>query len=125
MQQSPLASRLLDAVLSAQAALVERTTAPEAIREGLQAVYRAIAAGLSDLDDEQLLATPVAEEWSMAEVVEHVHEHDRKYHEIAQLGVDHYVEHGLEHSLQLWNLRRELGFAREPGQHDGPSGTLR
>ncbi len=130
MQHSPLATRLLGEVLASHAALVERTAAAEPVREGLQAVFRAIAGGLSDLQDEQLLATPMADEWCMAEVVEHVHEHDRKYHEAAQLGVDHYVEHGLEHALQLWNLRRELGFARtgnaagEPGQHDRPSGTL-
>lgn len=41
----------------------------------------------------------------MAEVVEHVAEHDRAYLELERLGAEHYVEHGLEHALQLWKLR--------------------
>jgi hypothetical protein len=45
-------------------------------------------------------------------VAEHVAEHDRKYMELERHGVGHYVEHGLEHALQLWRLRSGLLGAR-------------
>ena len=101
----PLAERLLTGVRVAHAALVEYTGAGEATRRGLSGLYEALAAGLAGLSEEQILATPSPEEWSMAEVLEHVGEHDRRYGEFERLGVDHYVEHGLEHALQLWRLR--------------------
>ena len=100
-----LAERLLRDVRQSHAALVAHTDAGEAARQGLHAVAQALAAGLSGLSEEQILATPSAEEWSMAEVMEHVAEHDRKYVEFERLGIDHYVEHGLEHAVQLWRLR--------------------
>ena len=43
----------------------------------------------------------------MAEVVEHVAEHDRQYVELLGQGLRHYIEHGLEHAIQLWHMRPE------------------
>ena len=63
----------------------------------------------------------------MAEVAEHVAEHDRKYMELDRHGLGHYVEHGLEHALQLWRLRASLigqGYETE-GQEDGGGASAR
>ncbi len=107
MQHTPMASRLLADVEAAQRALIEQGQADEPARHGMDAIRQAIAAALGDLTDERLIASPSPEEWSMAEVVEHLAEHDRAYIELQRLGVEHYVEHGLEHALQLWKLRVE------------------
>ena len=107
MDHCPMARAKLEAVRAAQEALIVHTDADESVRLGLRAVVDALSAGLGDMTEEQMLATPSPEEWSMAEVVDHVAEHDGKYDEFRRLGVDHYVEHGLEHALQLWRLRSQ------------------
>lgn len=107
MERVPLAGQLLRDVETAHRALSERGMASEAQRGGLHAVYAAIEAGLSEIDEAALNRSCSPEEWSMAEVVEHVAEHDRKYAELAAQGMDHYVEHGLEHAMQLWRLRAQ------------------
>ena len=105
MYLSPRAQRLLADVEQAHTALIEWSKADESARHGFRAVYEALLAGMSEVTEDQVIAAPSAEEWSMAEVVEHVAEHDRKYMELERHGVTHYVEHGLEHALQLWRLR--------------------
>ena len=100
-----MAARLLGGVRGAHAALVAYANAPDPARRSLAALYEVLAAGLAGLSEEQVLAAPSPDEWSMAEVLEHVAEHDRHYEEYRRLGLDHYVEHGLEHALQLWRLR--------------------
>jgi hypothetical protein len=107
MDLCPLARRQLDAVRASHEALVAHTEADEPVRAGLRAVLDALTAGLAGLTEDQLLATPTPDEWSMAEVLDHVAEHDGKYDEFRRLGADHYVEHGLEHALQLWRLRTQ------------------
>lgn len=108
------AERLLARVHEAHAALMLRTGADDVTRRGLRALYDALAAGLVELTDAQVLAQPSLNEWSMAEVLDHVAEHDGNYAELARLGIHHYVEHGLEHALQLWRLR-----AAPSSNHDG------
>ncbi|HZQ35926.1 MAG TPA: DinB family protein [Dehalococcoidia bacterium] len=105
MPLTALASRLLNEVEAAQRALLLRGQAAQPAADGIAGVRLAIGAALLDLSDEQLLASPSPDEWSIAEVVEHLAEHDRSYSELERLGVEHYVEHGLEHALQLWKLR--------------------
>lgn len=105
MPVTALASRLLAEVEAAQQALLRASNAAQPAIDGLAAVRLALTAALADLSDEQLIASPSPDEWSMAEVVEHVAEHDRAYLELERLGAEHYVEHGLEHALQLWKLR--------------------
>ena len=109
MYLSPMASRLLADVERAHRALIEQTQAGEAQRHGFRAIYEAISAALADLQEPDLTRSPSPEEWSMAEVVEHVAEHDRKYMELKGQGLDHYVEHGLEHASQLWRMRAGSG----------------
>ncbi len=105
MALSARALRLLEAIERAHDELAAYANADAAARSGLRAVYLALAAGLEDIDDEWLLAQPAPEEWSMAEVAEHVAVHDHSYRELPQHGISHYVEHGLEHAQQLWRLR--------------------
>ena len=124
MLLTPMASRLLADMEASHRALLEQTDPDQPVRHGFRAVYEAISAALADITEDQLVAAPSADEWSMAEVVEHVAEHDRKYVEIQQRGVSHYVEHGLEHALQLWKLRQEHTAPAAPGHPDAPSATL-
>jgi hypothetical protein len=105
MDLSQTARRLLRDLEASHQALVEHTGAGEAERRGFRAIFDAIEAGLSGVDESDLQRSPSPEEWSMAEVVEHVAEHDRKYVELVGQGLRHYLEHGLEHAIQLWHLR--------------------
>jgi hypothetical protein len=105
MYLSPRAARLLADIEASHRALIEWAHADDTARYAFRAVYEAFAAGMASLNEEQVISAPSAEEWSMAEVAEHVAEHDRKYLELEQHGLGHYVEHGLEHALQLWRLR--------------------
>ncbi|MGI8970162.1 MAG: hypothetical protein ACR2HB_05580 [Dehalococcoidia bacterium] len=107
MYLAPMAARLLQDLEASHRALIEQVNATEVQRHGFRAVYEAISAGLAELNEEELIRSPSPEEWSMAEVVEHVAEHDRKYAELVGQGVDHYVEHGLEHAMQLWRMRAQ------------------
>lgn len=108
MYVSPRATRLLGDVEQAHHALIVWSKADEAARHGFRSVYEAFLAGMAELNEDQLIEAPDPESWSIAEVVEHVAEHDRKYMELEHHGVSHYVEHGLEHAFQLWKLRGDL-----------------
>ncbi len=105
MELSTEAQRLLADLAAAHAALADHAGADEAERRALRAIYAALEAGMDSISDADLARSPSAEEWSMAEVVEHVAEHDRKYIELAGQGLRHYIEHGLEHAIQLWHMR--------------------
>src|SRR5439155_720919 len=105
MEHSPVARRILTDVQAAHDALIVYTKAPETVCAAIRGIYSALAAGLDGLSDDQIVAAPSPDEWSMAEVLDHVAEHDRKYDEYRRLGLEHYVEHSLEHALQLWRLR--------------------
>jgi hypothetical protein len=105
MYLAPMAARLLVDLESAHRALIEQAGAGEPQRHGFRAIYEAVSAALADMHEDELTRSPSPEEWSMAEVVEHVAEHDRKYVELRGQGLDHYVEHGLEHAMQLWRVR--------------------
>src|SRR5262245_21147074 len=75
MYLSPRAARLLADVEQSHLALIEWTKADESARHGFRAVYEAFSAGMADMTEDELIAAPAAEEWSMAEVAEHVAEH--------------------------------------------------
>jgi hypothetical protein len=101
----PTARQLLVDLQASHQALIERTGASEPEQRAFRAIYEAIEAGLTGVSEADLQRSPSAEEWSLAEVVEHVSEHDRQYMELVGQGLRHYVEHGLEHAIQLWRLR--------------------
>jgi hypothetical protein len=102
---APGARRLLADLAASHEALIERTGATEPERRAFRAIFDAMQAGMSGMSESDLARTPSPEEWSMAEVVEHVAEHDRKYVELVGQGLRHYIEHGLEHAIQLWHMR--------------------
>jgi hypothetical protein len=108
MYLSPRAARLLADIEQSHRALIDWAHADDSARRGFRAIYEAFSAGMAELSEDDLITAPAPEEWSMAEVAEHVAEHDRKYMELEHHGVGHYVEHGLEHALQLWRLRAGL-----------------
>ena len=112
MYLSPRAARILSDIEQSHRALITWANADDSVRHGFRAVYEAFSAGMAELTEDELIAAPAAEEWSIAEVAEHVAEHDRKYMELERHGVSHYVEHGLEHALHLWRLRSDLITAR-------------
>lgn len=105
MYLSPRAARLLKDLEDSHRALMAEAAADDAARHALRAVYDAFAAAMAGLDEDRLIAPPGPEEWSVAQVLEHVAEHDRKYRELQERGLVHYIEHGLEHARQAWLLR--------------------
>jgi hypothetical protein len=102
---SPRAARLLKDLEESHRRLIAEAKADDVMRHALRAVYDAFAAALAGLDEDGLIAAGPEGEWSMAQAIEHVAEHDRKFHELRELGLRHYVEHGLEHAHQVWGLR--------------------
>ena len=112
MYLSPEAQRLLEDVRGAQQRLIEHFHASEAHRRGFRAVYEAFESALADQDEAHLIA-PVNGEWSPAEVLVHVAEHDQQIEEASRRGIEHMIEHGLEHARSLW-------LARSPSARTAP-----
>lgn len=104
MYVSPEAKRLLDDVRRAHEELIAHFRVDDAHRRAFRAVYEALESALGDLDDDQLLRS-VNGEWSPAEVMVHLTEHDQQLEEAARRGVEHMIEHGLDHARGLWLLR--------------------
>jgi len=112
MYLSPEAQRLLEDVRRAHAKLIEHFAAGEAHRRGFRAVYEALESALGDVDDTHLVS-PVDGGWSPAEVLVHLAEHDQKIEEAARRGIEHMIEHGLEHARSLWLARVPPGDNNE------------
>jgi hypothetical protein len=104
MYLSPEAQRLLDDVKSAHERLIAHTGAGEAHKRAFRAVYEALESALADMDDNHLVA-PIDGGWSPAEVLVHIAEHDQKFEEASRRGIEHMIEHGLEHARSLWLAR--------------------
>ncbi len=104
MYLSPEAKRLLDDVGRAHERLLAHFHASDAHRRAFRAVYEALESALGDLDDDQLVHSPDGE-WSPAEVMVHLAEHDQGLEEAARRGIEHMIEHGLDHARGLWLLR--------------------
>ena len=104
MYLSPEAKRLLDDVRLAHERLLAHVHAGDAHRRAFRAVYEALESALGDLDDDQLVRSHDGE-WSPAEVLVHLAEHDQGLEEAARRGIEHMIEHGLDHARGLWLLR--------------------
>jgi hypothetical protein len=110
-----IASRLLSELEASHRALTQQGQTSPPVDRALHAVYEAVAAAFTGVGEDVLVVAPVPDEWSMAEIVEHLVEHDRHFMELESRGLAHYVEHGLEHALQLWRLRSfHLGDGTAP-----------
>jgi len=117
MYLSPEAQRLLDEVRRAHEQLIDHFRAGEVHRRAFRAVYEALESALGDIDDDHLVRA-IEGEWSPAEVLVHIAEHDHQIEEASRRGMEHMIEHGLEHARGLWLARRGTGAGASRG--DGP-----
>ena len=106
MYLSPEAQRLLDDVRHAQERLIAHVGADEAHRRAFRAVYEALESAVGDLPEARFEA-PLdgAGGWSAARVLVHLAEHDQQMEEASRRGIEHMIEHGLEHARSLWLAR--------------------
>ena len=104
MYLSPEAKRLLDDVRGAHEQLMSHFGTGEAHRRAFRAVYEALESALGDVDDAHLNA-PIDDGWSPARILVHRAEHDQGIEEASRRGVEHMIEHGLEHARSLWLAR--------------------
>jgi hypothetical protein len=109
----PEAQRLLDDIRLAHQQLIEHFEADEPHRRAFRAIYEALESALGDLDDERLQAS-VDGQWSPARVLQHLAVHDHQIEEASRRGIEHMIEHGLEHARSLW-LARMTPEARAAG----------
>ena len=114
MYLSPESQRLLEDVRRSHEGLLAQFDTGEAQRRGFRAVYEALESALGDVDDAHL-TSPIDGGWSAAEVLVHIAEHDRGIEEAAREGVEHMIEHGLEHARALWLARPGRIAARSQG----------
>ncbi len=104
MYLSPEAKRLLDDVRGAHEQIIAHFNADEAHRRAFRAIYEALESALGDVDDAHLNA-PIDDGWSPARILVHLAEHDQGIEEASRRGVEHMIEHGLEHARSLWLAR--------------------
>jgi hypothetical protein len=105
MYISPEAARLLHDIENAHLQLLEHFHAGEAHRRGFRAVYEALESAIGDIDDEQLEAAASDGGWSRARILLHITEHDQGIEEASRRGIEHMIEHGMEHARSLWQMR--------------------
>lgn len=115
MYISPEAQRLLEDVRRAHMQLIDHFRADESHRRAFRAIYEALESAVGDLDDARLNANH-GDEWSPARVLVHLAEHDHQIEEASKRGVEHMIEHGLEHARALW-------LARMPAMPSGARGS--
>jgi hypothetical protein len=104
MYLSPEAQRLLNDVRHAHEQLMTHFHAGEAHRRAFRAIYEALESALGDVDDAHLQAS-IEDGWSPARILVHLAEHDQQIEEASRRGLEHMIEHGLEHARSLWLSR--------------------
>ena len=104
MYLSPEAKRLLEDLHDAHEQLMAHFGADEAHRRAFRAIYEALESALGDVDDVQLDAQ-INGGWSRAQILVHLAEHDHGIEEATRRGIEHMIEHGLEHARSLWLAR--------------------
>lgn len=100
----PEAQRLLEDLRRAHDQLITHFHCDEAHRRAFRAIYEALESALGDVDEARLQA-PIDGGWSPARVLVHVATHDQQIEEATRQGVEHMIEHGLEHARDLWLAR--------------------
>ncbi len=104
MYLSPETQRLLDDVRRAHEQLIAHFNADEAHRRAFRAVYGALESALGDIDNAHIHAA-IEDGWSPARILVHLAEHDHGIEEASRRGIEHMIEHGLEHARSLWLAR--------------------
>jgi len=105
MYLSPEAERLLRDIEHAHRELMAHFGAGDAHRRGFRAVYEALESAVGDVDAAHLEAGGADGGWSPAQILVHVATHDQHVEEAARRGIEHMIEHGLEHARSLWQAR--------------------
>jgi hypothetical protein len=105
MYISPEAARLLHDVEHAHRQLIEHFAADEAHKRGFRAVYEALESAIGDMDEDHIEAAAPDGGWSPARILLHIATHDQQIEEATRRGLEHMIEHGLEHARSLWNAR--------------------
>jgi hypothetical protein len=100
----PEAQRLLEDIRRAHEQLMAHFRTNEAHRRAFRAVYQALESAVGDVDGVHL-QTPIEGGWSPARILVHLAEHDQGIEEATRRGVEHMIEHGLEHARDLWRAR--------------------
>jgi hypothetical protein len=104
MYLSPEAKRLLDDIHGAHEQLITHFAADDAHRRAFRAIYEALESALGDIDDERLHMS-IDGGWSRAQILVHLAEHDQGIEEASRRGIEHMIEHGLDHARSLWLAR--------------------
>jgi len=104
MYLHPEAQRLLEDIRRAHEQLMAHFGADEAHRRAFRAVYEALESAVGDVDEAHLQA-PIDGGWSPARILVHLAEHDQGIEEASRRGIEHMIEHGLEHARSLWQAR--------------------
>jgi hypothetical protein len=105
MYLSPESERLLRDVQHAHQQLIAHFHADEAHRRGFRAVYEALESSVGDIDAERLERPAPDGGWSPARILHHLATHDQQIEEASRRGLEHMIEHGLEHARSLWSAR--------------------
>ena len=104
MYLSPEAQRLLEDVRGAHEQLIQHFKSDDAHRRAFRSIYEALESALGDVGDDRL-QQPIDGGWSRAQILVHLSEHDQGIEEASRRGVEHMIEHGLEHARSLWLAR--------------------
>src|SRR4029078_119418 len=104
MYISPESQRLLVDVRHAHEQLIHHFQPDEAHVRAFRAIYEALESALGDVDEAPLNA-PIDGGWSPARILVHRAEHDQGIEEATRRGVEHMIEHGMEHARSLWLAR--------------------
>jgi hypothetical protein len=113
MYLHPEAQRLLEDVRTAHEQLLRHFGAGEPQRRAFRAVYEALESALGDMDEAHLQAPIEPGGWSPARLLVHLAEHDHQVEEATRRGIEHMIEHGLEHARSLWLARNPNAGERE------------
>lgn len=105
MYVSPEARRRLEEIREAHEALLAHIATGDAHRHAFRAVYEALESAIADVEDAELEAPAADGGWSPMRILVHLSEHDRQIEEARELGIEHMIEHGLEHARSLWLTR--------------------
>jgi hypothetical protein len=104
MYLHPEAQRLLEDIRHAHEQLITHFECGEPQRRAFRAIYEALESALGDVDEAGLQA-PIDAGWSPAQVLVHIATHDQQIEEASRDGVEHMIQHGLEHARGLWLAR--------------------
>ncbi|MEX2225827.1 MAG: hypothetical protein WEB52_05185 [Dehalococcoidia bacterium] len=118
MYISPEAERLLHDIEHAHRQLLQHFHGDESHLRGFRAVYEALESAVGDMDEAHLEAAAADGGWSPARILLHIATHDQQIEEATRRGLEHMVEHALEHASSLWRARMSAEQRAATGSAD-------